>query len=270
MDQTRGGRPVRRPGRRFRTWSRAGRSPRPRTGRPTARDSSSGGRSPGSPGLAHRLGQAGHDSTGAWTTRYTPTWNWVPSSQFTSNGSSRWGHGDARSGGSSGSRRRARVGRLLVAERREDRAPRPAIARDRVISQPTHGDHDVGVGQVAIEIDPPSLPWSSRDRPVAGARPGRGARRPFRGATIRPVRKATSGVVTTVTDDSRLPTASTSSITPRIVSTSRSEPSSAMATRSPGTTSWRNGGNSSGCSRTLRTFGTPGPAASRRAPPTSR
>ena len=46
---------------------------------------------------------------------------------------------------------------FLIAQAGENRAPGAAIAQDRVVAQPADGNHDVGVGDVPVEIDPPAL-----------------------------------------------------------------------------------------------------------------
>ena len=139
--------PVPPPGRRSRPRPRSSGFPRPRIRHASGSGSTSCGRQPGSPGRAPRLARPATISAWPEAPGTSPMWNWVPRSQLTSNGSSSLGGGVTRSGRIDGQPVTVGRGGLLVAEPREDHAPGAAVPQDRVVAQPPHGNHDIGVGQ---------------------------------------------------------------------------------------------------------------------------
>ena len=149
--------PVRRPGRRSRLDPGRCRFPRPRTRPASGRGNSSSRSTARIPWSRTGFGQPAKISARPELPGTSPRWNWVPRSQLTSNGSSSSGRGSVVPEASTASRWRyaARVSWSLSC--RENDAPGTAVAQDRIVAQPAHGNHDVGVGDVPIEVNPPSF-----------------------------------------------------------------------------------------------------------------
>ena len=145
----------------------------------------------------------------------------------------------------------------------EQHAPRTPVAHDRIEPQPPDRDDHVGIGEVPIEVDPRAPPsWSPGRRAPRRGRVMDSSKAMPRGRTSRSAPPA-AGVATTVMSPASTPAwPSSSPSTCRTGSIPRCQSSTAMATRSPGTTICRHGGKSIGCSRAwLTSFAKRSPVA---------